>query len=330
MRRDPSRPDDARVVHEDVDRPEVVAAAADGLIDLRRASHVRRDGDDLCPSGAAAGGRLLEVVARRHRVRAALDVAADVEQQQIGASLRKGLRCRPSDAAPRAGDEDRPRQPLPLPAEVGADEFVRDARSEAGSTRSSCSRDLGSIGSYLGAHMEVRKIRIDVRWEIEERIDAVERLLRAGFERLRPDEEELLAGEELEPALDLLCVPAAQEVRPAADRPAVVAGIATQTVALGLRADASSAATASANDSSGSSSSRRDIWNCEYARSTGLRNATISFTCGRVRAIREGAHSWEMYVGLASPVRNARSCVRRMRSDPALAGKCERYQSTPR
>ena len=58
--------------------------------------------------------------------------------------------------------------------------------------------------------MQVRQIRVDVRGKIEERVDPSSVCCGRAPSASVLDEEELLAREEPEPALDLLCVPASR------------------------------------------------------------------------------------------------------------------------
>ena len=98
------RADDAGVVDQHVHGPELLAAAAHGRVDLVLAADVgdRRHGPDA--EITASRRRLLEVVSRRERIRAALDVGTDVREQQIGARLGECESGRAPYSAAGAGD----------------------------------------------------------------------------------------------------------------------------------------------------------------------------------------------------------------------------------
>ena len=80
------------------------------------------------------------------------------------------------------------------------------------------------------------ELLVDVRREAEERIDVIERLLRMRLEPIGRKEQELLAGVELEPPFELLRVPAPPEIRPAAERPAVVPAVVSRPLDLACEA----------------------------------------------------------------------------------------------
>ncbi len=114
-----ARPDDPGVVDEHVDRAEVCAAAADGRLDLAGVAHVGERGHDLHAETPAALAGDLELLRGAERIRALLDVRADVRQQQVGARAGEGQGRRPADAARGAGDDHRPAQGDVRPAASG-------------------------------------------------------------------------------------------------------------------------------------------------------------------------------------------------------------------
>ena len=266
------------------------------------------------------------------RIRAPSIGAQMSREQQVCARLGERQRGRAADAARRAGDEDGPRhsryrsQPKSMPSELVEALVVRP--EVVGELLARRPAPIASYRARAGAAASA----YSCAGELEEVVHA-RRAPAAGAlgELLERHEEELLAREEL-----------AASAR-AARRSGCASGTTSSRSASCCSADrdnarsrsgasrASSAATASAKDSSGSSPSRRDIWNCEYARSTGLRSATISFASGRASRDPLAAPS-RGRCRTGSPRRSGTAARARARSAHARArsGKCVRYQSTPR
>ena len=98
--------------------PELLVAAPDRLGDLLGASHVRRDRQGADTALTTAASSLLEIVARCQGVRAALEIATDVDQQQIGACLGERFGGGAAGAAAGSGHRDDPAhapQPKSMP-----------------------------------------------------------------------------------------------------------------------------------------------------------------------------------------------------------------------
>src|SRR5205823_12960515 len=76
-------------------------------------------------------------------------------------------------------------------------------------------------GGVLAAVEQMRQLLRAVGRHPEKLRDTVERGVRVGEHVLGPEEQELLPGEELEPTLQVLCIPAAGQIRPNAELEAV-------------------------------------------------------------------------------------------------------------
>ena len=99
----PTRP---ALFDQHADRAELLAAARDRRVDLALVAHVddRRARRDAQRPAAPRG--LLELLARAERIRAFLDLSADIGDEDRRSGAGEGERRGPSDAARRAGDED--------------------------------------------------------------------------------------------------------------------------------------------------------------------------------------------------------------------------------
>ena len=158
---------------------------------------------------------------------------------------------------------------------------ARAAPRAAGSAPRSAPRARRASPARMSAYSrsKMRGYSCERVWRrAEEREDLRVGLGRALGEVLGADDEQLVAREDVEPALELLGVEAAGDVGGSHQARLNARGSATSR-STSPRVRSSSAARASSNES-GSRPSATSCWYCEYARATGSRRSATSFTCG--------------------------------------------------
>jgi hypothetical protein len=96
---------DAGVGDDDGDGAELGDAVVERLPQRLRLAHVDLEGDHAAPEVLHQPDRLVDVLARRHRVHDRVQLAADVDAYDVGSLLCQPYRVRPTLAACGTGDE---------------------------------------------------------------------------------------------------------------------------------------------------------------------------------------------------------------------------------